>query len=210
MTSRIDRLIPHFTHTAAIVAMAALLGAARPQTCAASDRAAASVLRYHLTCLLEEDRARVRCTAGLWIRILRDSLPSITFRLPATAAVTTVNDADDRSADYIRVRAETEPESFLLQCTLPDAVGMNNSVFFRIGYTAFIDTSSSAPSFLNEREFVLDAHAGQPWVPLLARAPQEIPSSASHAVIELYASPSYTILSGGIVDSADLRDGKIL
>ncbi|HLP17861.1 MAG TPA: hypothetical protein VK470_16480 [Bacteroidota bacterium] len=208
MTRGIYRSTSAVFRCAAICAVTALLSTADARASMASDRVPAEMLRYKLTCLLEEDHARIRCSAAIWIRVLRDSLASVTFRIPSASKIISVTDENDRTIGFLINPSVNNPEMSLLECPLPDTVAVNDSLLFRIRYSVVEDTASTGARFINAREFLLQSDRSGTYVPILIPSVHDPMRSHPALEIELHASPSYAIISGGSVDSVGVQENR--
>lgn len=150
------------------------------------------------------------CEAEVWIRILRDSLPSVSWTFPAGSTIKSIQDVSDNKIRRTVGASARGSRFYDVACTISPNLGVNDSVFFRLRYTVGADTSSAADVFINRQEFVLTSGPRSGWVPLLSPAagtsmPPQIP-----VIINVLASSQFTILSGGTIDSLSAHDGMTL
>jgi len=161
----------------------------------------AEMLRYKLACTIDEDRASIECEAEVWVRVLRDSLASVSWNFPLSASVRSIRDEADRTIGSQPGVPSADSASYDVVCSIPPHLSVNDSLMFRIRYAAALDTSADAGLFISRREFLLRSGPHDGWAPMLTGVKGS--SARPHAPLELdvLASSEFSILSGGTVDS---------
>lgn len=187
-----------------------LLALAVPnKECRAGQAPQAEMLRYRLACSIDGRNASAECSAEIWIRVLRDSVGVIRFRLSPSLRIYSVTDLSDADIRYRIIQASGSDQSSMLECALSALPGVNDSLFFHIRYAAHEDTSAESERFIAEQDFVLQATAHSTWVPLLeGDAGRSTARRHAPAVIELSVPSAVTVLSGGVVDSLRSQDER--
>ncbi len=161
----------------------------------------AEMLRYHLACTINENRASLECEAEVWVRVLRDSLASVSWNFPASASVRSIRDETDNTIKSTQGVASPDGASYDVVCSIPPHLSVNDSVMFRIRYAAAADTSSFADSFIGRREFLLQSRPLSGWAPMISGVRGS--SAKPHAPVRLdvLISSEFRIVAGGTVDS---------
>jgi hypothetical protein len=175
---------------------------------AADVRESAEMLRYKLTCSIDEERSSIECEAEVWIRLLRDSLPSVTWSFPSSSTIISIQDVSDNKMLHNNTSSPRGEFFYDVVCPIPLDLCVNDSVLFRIRYTVAADSSASADVFIGLREFILLSGERSGWVPLLSASTGPLGPPRVPVVLEVLASSDFALLSGGIVDSLYRRDGN--
>ncbi|MFA6541210.1 MAG: hypothetical protein WCT99_06365 [Bacteroidota bacterium] len=151
------------------------------------------LLDYRLTSSINERVSEItgRLTAVLQSR--NDSILHWSFDVPQAIEINSVTDADENS--YRIHRKEQQSAWYHYTIDFPSPLHSRDSVAIIIEFSETIDSSGSAPLFVNAQEFLLPYTSAQNWLPLLHE------TAAASGAIELSADSGFTIVAEAEPDS---------
>lgn len=168
----------------------------------------ANMRRYSINCSINEERSSMDCEAEVWVRLLRDSLSSVTWSVPMGCTIISVQNGFAPEAWRVNGTSVRGTGFYDINCPIPVYLCVNDSVLFRFKYTVSADTSAVANIFIARREFILRSGAHFGWVPLLYSPSESTERHHVPVMLEVRLSSQFTLLSGGTIDSLTSRDGS--
>jgi hypothetical protein len=121
------------------------------------------IISYSVAAAMNERSSEITGTIAVKLMVTVDSMKQYTFLVPKEMQISSVSAAGSESVDI--EREQTNYTKYAVTIRLPEFIKRDDSLSLSFPYTSQFDTSSFAPMFVNQKEFLLPLTDSTSWLP---------------------------------------------